>query len=101
MAIEMLMGLNVTDDQSYQTYREKMTPILKNYDGGFGYDFKISEVLKSETDAPINRVFTIYFPDEARKDAFFSNEEYLKVKEMHFVSAVSDITTIATFERAN
>lgn len=48
MALEMLVGLNVIDDEAYQSYRDEMMPILKNYGGGFGYDFKVSEVLKSE-----------------------------------------------------
>ncbi len=61
MAMEMLVGLRVVNDEAYQSYRDAMTPILNRYGGGFGYDFKVSEVLKSRTEAPINRVFTIYF----------------------------------------
>ena len=47
MALEMLVGLYVVDDEGYQSYRTEMTPILESYGGGFGYDFKITEVLKS------------------------------------------------------
>ena len=54
MAIETLVGLYVTDDDSYQKYHEGMFPILQSYGGGFGYDFKVSEVLKTEVDSPIN-----------------------------------------------
>ena len=79
MALEMLVGLNVVDDEVYQSYRDEMTPILKSYGGGFGYDFRVSEVLKSKTDAPINRVFTIYFSNEDSMNSFFSNDEYLKM----------------------
>ena len=64
MPVEMLAGLNVVDDEAYQSYRDGMTPILESFGGGFGYDFKVAEVLKSATEAPINRVFTIYFPNE-------------------------------------
>ena len=64
MVYEMLVGLHVTNDEMYQTYREKMTPVLVECGGGFGYDFRIAEVLKSQTDQEINRVFTIYFPDK-------------------------------------
>ena len=56
MSIERLVGLYITDDDLYQKYREGMFPILKQYGGGFGYDFKISEVLKSEVETPINRL---------------------------------------------
>jgi uncharacterized protein (DUF1330 family) len=73
MALEMLVGIHVVDDAAFQSYRDEMTPILKSYGGGFGYDFKVSEVLKSKTEAPINRVFTISFPNEDSRNSFFSN----------------------------
>jgi uncharacterized protein (DUF1330 family) len=43
MAIETLVGLNVIDDEAYQSYRAEMTPILSKYGGGFGYDFRITD----------------------------------------------------------
>ena len=92
------MGLNVTDDEAYQTYRSEMTPILKLYGGGFRYDFRVAEVLKSESDAPINRVFVIRFPDEGSMSAFFSNEEYLRVRLRHFEKSVTDTVIIASYE---
>lgn len=94
-----LVGLNVTDHESYQAYREGMMPILESYGGGFGYDFHIAETLRSETDAPINRVFSIHFPDEAAKNTFFADEAYLKVRQQYFEPAVSHITRIASFVR--
>ena len=99
MAIEMLVGLNVVDDDAYRAYRDEMTPILLTYGGGFGYDLQVSEVLKSETEAPINRVFTIYFSDEDSMNSFFSNDEYLQIKRRHFEKAVTDTTVIARYER--
>jgi len=95
----MLVGLNVIDDEEYQLYRDEMSPILLSYGGGFGYDFKLSEVLKSKTEAPINRVFTIYFSNEDSMNSFFSNDEYLKIKERHFEKSVNDTTIIATYGR--
>ncbi len=76
-----------------------MDPILLSYGGGFGYDFKLSEVLKSKTEAPINRVFTIYFSNEDSMNSFFSNDKYLKIKERHFEKSVTDTTIIATYSR--
>ncbi len=98
MALEMLVGLNVIDDEAYQYYRDEMMPILKSYGGGFGYDFKVSEVLKSETDAPINRVFTIYFANKDAMDSFFLNDQYLKIKQQYFEQSVTNTTVIATYE---
>jgi len=99
MAIETIVGLQVVDEEEYQAYRDEMIPILESYGGGFGYDLKVSEVLKSQTKAPINRVFTISFPDQDSRNAFFSNEEYLKVRQRHFEKSVTDTTIIATYER--
>ena len=50
MAVEKLVGLNFIDDAAYQLCRDEMTPILLSYGGGFDYEFKISEVLKSKTE---------------------------------------------------
>lgn len=98
MAYEMLVGLNVIDDSQYQEYRRAMMPILKSYGGSFGYDFKISEVLLSQTEAPINRVFTIRFPDEDRKDGFFSDTAYAQVKNQYFQGAVESTSIIAAYK---
>ena len=99
MAIETLVGLNVVDEEGYQSYRDEMMPILESYGGGFGYDFKVSEVLTSRTQASINRVFTISFPDQNSRETFFSNKAYLEIRQHHFEKAVSDTTIIATYER--
>ena len=69
MPFEMLVGLNVIDDDRYQAYRQAMMPILEIHSGDFGYDFVVSEVLKSRTANPINRVFTIHFRMKRRKIA--------------------------------
>ena len=73
---EMMVGLKVINDEVYQNYREAMKPILETFGGGFRYDFKIAETLKSETDDPINRVFAIYFSREEMMEKFFSHEDY-------------------------
>lgn len=99
MVAGMVVGLNVVDDEVYQSYRDEMAPILERYGGGFGYDFRVSEVLKSKTDAPINRVFTIYFPTNDSMHSFFANDEYREIRKKHFEKSVADTTIIATFER--
>ncbi len=99
MLFEMLVGLEVSDDKAYQVYRNAMKPILIAYGGSFGYDFKIAEVLLSEVDESINRVFTIRFPDEGVMNKFFSDSDYLKVKSEHFESSVSSTTIIASYQK--
>jgi uncharacterized protein (DUF1330 family) len=99
MAIERLVGLFVTDDELYSKYREGMRPILQTYGGKFGYDFKVSEVLKSEVKEPINRIFTLTFETEESMNGFFSDENYLMVRNQYFDPSVSATTIIAKYER--
>jgi len=98
MAYEIVMGLDVIDDQEYQKYREAMTPILKSFGGSFGFDFIVSKVLLSNTADNINRVFTIAFPNQKQMDEFFSNPDYLVVKEKYFDKSVKSKTTISQYE---
>jgi uncharacterized protein (DUF1330 family) len=98
MAVEILVGLNVVDDVVYQSYRDEMAPILDAYGGGFGYDFRIAEVLRSQTEAPINRVFTIFFRDTDAKSSFFANADYVKIKQNYFDASVTATTVLAEYE---
>lgn len=100
MVFELLVGMKVTDEDAYQKYREGMLPILQSYGGGFSYDFRVSEVLKAESDTPMNRVFTIYFSDEEASNEFFSNEQYLQVKAQYYEGSVDSdsVTVIASYQ---
>lgn len=97
---EILIGLHVTDDDMYTRYREGMTPILHQYRGSFRYDFRIAQVLKTETNDQINRLFIISFPDAQTKDAFFVDEEYKKVRAEFFNQSVASVRALAEYERA-
>jgi uncharacterized protein (DUF1330 family) len=85
MTYTRVMGICVTDEEEYSNYRKGMLPILQSYGGSFGYDFKVSEVLKAKTDEPINRVFTI------------SDPSYLVVKKAHLDVSISSRTVIGMF----
>lgn len=99
MAFEMLVGLDVTHRERYKEYRAAMGPILDRYGGGFRYDFEIAEVLRAPVSETINRVFTIFFPDRGAMDAFFSDPQYLEVKEELFEASVAATTILASYER--
>ena len=99
MAFERLVGLQVIDEAGYQAYRDAMTPLLVACGGGFGYDFKIAEVLKSATPEPINRVFTLHFPDQATMETFFADPRYQEIRRQHFDRSVAAVTRIAAYER--
>ncbi|MGB5867107.1 MAG: DUF1330 domain-containing protein [Arcobacteraceae bacterium] len=97
MSIQRIVGLHVFDDSTYKTYREKMTPILKTYGGGFAYDFKIEETLQNESGKPINRLFVIYFKDEDALNEFFSNPQYLEIKQEFFEKSVDSTVEIGRY----
>ncbi|MHA2936764.1 DUF1330 domain-containing protein [Vibrio sp. RC27] len=100
MTFERIMGLEVINDEVYQQYRENMIPILHSFGGRFGFDFKVSEVLKSKTDTKINRVFTIEFPNKEAMTMFFSDPQYLVVKQQYFDQSVRSSTIISMHEKA-
>lgn len=99
MTYERIMGIEVIDEEGYQQYREHMIPILHSFGGSFGYDFKVNEVLKSKTNEPINRVFTIDFPSKEVMETFFTAPEYREVKAQYFQNAVKSVTTISMHEK--
>jgi uncharacterized protein (DUF1330 family) len=94
---DTLVGLHVTDEAGYQRYRAGMMPLLEAHGGRFRYDFRVSEVLRSETPEPINRVFVISFPSADVMRRFFADPQYLAIRKQHFEPAVSDVTRIASF----
>ncbi|MFT5706360.1 MAG: hypothetical protein ACI9ES_000639 [Oceanospirillaceae bacterium] len=99
MAFEILLAMEILDEHSYSLYRKAMTPILHSYQGKFGYDFKVSQVLICEENPAINRVFTLTFSNQQQKEKLFSDPEYLAIKEKYFVGAVGKISRIASYEK--
>ena len=99
MSFQRIMGLEVINEEIYQQYREHMIPILETFGGSFGYDFKVNSVLKSKTEKPINRVFTIDFPSKELMEQFFANKTYLEVKTKYFERSVKSVTTISMHEK--
>jgi len=95
MTYERIMGIDVTDEEEYQKYRNGMIPILESFGGKFGFDFKVSDVLITKSPDKINRVFTIEFPSQEKMEAFFSNPDYLAIKKRHYYSSVKSKTVIS------
>ena len=87
--MEILVGLMVTDETTYATYRAQMTPLLTARGGSFGVDVRVAEVLQSPGSEPFNRLFTIRFPSLAAHDAFFADPEYLAVRKRYFDASVA------------
>lgn len=93
----LLVGLWVTDPEGYGRYRAAMAPVLARFGGAFGYDFVVSEVLRSEVDVPINRVFTLAFPDRRAREGFFADPEYAQARATFFAPSVAHTTIIAEY----
>ncbi len=87
--MEILVGLLVTDEAAYATYRAHMTPLLTARGGSFGVDVRVAEVLQSPGSERFNRLFTIRFPSRDEHDAFFADPEYLEVRKRYFDPSVA------------
>lgn len=96
---EILIGMHVENEKIYGKYRAAMLPILRQHGGDFGYDFRVSDALINPSGHPINRVFTICFPDQDAADKVFADSEYVAAKTKYFDRAVANWTMIAEYTR--
>lgn len=92
--LDILVGLNVSDEENYKKYRLEMTPLLHSIGGKFKYDFTIKETLINHSENEINRVFIISFPNLKSKEDFFSKPEYVSIKEKYFNGSVESTTIL-------
>lgn len=98
MALHNLVGLHVENDNEYQQYRDRMTPILKEYGGYFSLDLTVDQLLKAPTDIQINRLFILTFPDSEASKSFFQDPAYLEVRKAHFEPSVRGVARLAQYE---
>jgi uncharacterized protein (DUF1330 family) len=91
-----IVGLHVTDQESYASYRANMTPILTRYGGWFQFDFEVARDIREPT-RTINRLFAIRFPDKITKEKFFADPHYLEVRRRYFEPAVAARYTLSEF----
>lgn len=97
MEIDRLVGLNVIEEELYRQYRENMLPILERYGGRFFVDVRVSELLLSPGAGPINRMFAIRFPNTESLEGFFSDPEYLAVRQRFFEASVASVTILGKY----
>jgi uncharacterized protein (DUF1330 family) len=93
-----IYGLKVDDEAEYVRYRAAMTPIFTRFGGRFGFDVRVSEVLKSEAGNNINRLFSMRFPSAAAAERFFDDPEYREVRARLFVRAVSSVVCLGKLD---
>jgi uncharacterized protein (DUF1330 family) len=100
MAVELLVGLEVSNPELYAEYRRLMTPLLHQYQGDFGCDFVVQQSLKP-ADSSINRVFTIHFATQQLMDTFFSHPDYLAIRQQYFEPAVAASHILASYQKTD
>ncbi|MEM6430182.1 MAG: DUF1330 domain-containing protein [Deinococcota bacterium] len=98
MPVEVLAGLNVTDETSYHAYRDGIKAILEQYGAHFTHDFKVAETVVNTSDAPINRIMTLRYPDMDALNTMSQDEAYLSVRGQYFDKGVKDTTIIAMYD---
>jgi uncharacterized protein (DUF1330 family) len=98
--IETLMALNVVNPELYAEYRAQMKPLLLEHGGSFGLDLWVGEILLSPLGQPFNRLFTIRFPSQERREAFFSHPEYQVIRRTLFEPSVSATSELGRLQLA-
>lgn len=96
--IQILVGVQVQDKEGYAEYRRQMTPLLEEHGGRFVVDVEVHNVLKSPGDAAFNRLFSIEFPSDERRRAFFENPLYLRIRGRYFDASVAAVSQLGRFE---
>jgi uncharacterized protein (DUF1330 family) len=86
---ELTVGLNVADQEMYAAYRREMLPLLTTTGGFFRFDCEVAQVLKSEEANSINRLFVISFPSRQIATQFFSNPQYVEIRQRLFIHSVA------------
>lgn len=92
-----LVGAEISDQQGYQEYRDRMVVLLQAIGGKFEYDFHTVSSQMSGNGQNYNRIFVLSFPSEEVMKSYFSNEEYVSIKRKYFDNAVADIASIASW----
>jgi len=98
MAVERLIGVQVTDDSEYEEYRRQLSPLLRAAGGQFVVDVRVSDVLTAPEGARFNRMFVLRFPSAEAMQTLFEGDEYRVVREAHFEPSVSETTMLATYQ---
>jgi len=80
MAAYIIVQINVTDPEPYETYKTQVPPTLEKYGGEFVVRGGAQEVLEGEWPWP--RCVVLRFPDAASAKAWHESEEYADPKAL-------------------
>ncbi|MBM3796310.1 MAG: hypothetical protein FJW31_20120 [Acidobacteria bacterium] len=73
MAYELIAALHITDAERSTRCRDEIRPLLAQAAAEFRLDAELSRVMRPVDQPRLNRLFVLAFPNQAAKQAFFSN----------------------------
>jgi uncharacterized protein (DUF1330 family) len=90
----LIADIDVTDDDVYKDYRSANPDIVNKFGGRYVALGGMVKVL--EGDWHPNRTVIIEFPDMESLEAFYTCDEYVKLREIRWRSAKSRLVAIET-----
>lgn len=94
MAVVRWVALDVVDEAAYARYRDAMVPILTERGGRFALDCRVSSVMATPVEHPINWLIALEFPDSEAMLAFYADPRYQAARAAHFEQAVASTSLL-------
>jgi uncharacterized protein (DUF1330 family) len=88
----LIANIDVRDLETFNNYREKVTPIAASFGGRFLV--RCGEFQALEGDLDLKRLLIIEFPSLEASRRFYDSPEYAPVKRLRLESALSDIVLV-------
>lgn len=92
MAAYLIVDIEVTDPDAYQTYVGQVPPLVARHGGTYLVRGGAHEVI--EGDWSPNRVVVLQFPDTAAAHAFLDDADYAPVKAIRHRAAHSNTVLV-------
>jgi uncharacterized protein (DUF1330 family) len=92
MAAYFVVNIEVRDREKFETYRERVVPVIEEYGGR--YLVRGGEVHPVEGDLGLKRLVILEFPSMAAARRFYDSPEYAPLLRLRQESAESDIVLV-------
>ena len=92
MAAYIVTQIEITDPETFETYRAQVPPILKKYGGEFIVRGGDREVL--EGDWPWSRMVILKFPDREAAKAWHASAEYQGPKALRQAASKANMIVV-------
>jgi|TARA_B110000914_G_C15334824_1_gene386434 uncharacterized protein (DUF1330 family) len=84
----VIAQINVTNQENYKEYVEKVTPIVKKFDGE--YVVRNGEYQCVEGESKFSRIVILKFPSYERALEWYNSEEYKPVRQIRLDNSESN-----------